>query len=183
MKENDIESFCPKNRQQWRKWLQKNHDKKKSVWLIYYKKESNIPTITWSDAVDEALCFGWIDSQRKSIDESKFMQRFSQRKANSIWSKINKQKIDQLIKDGFMTTAGMKCVEVAKENGSWSVLDEVEELIIPEDLNEAFKKKPGSKKYFLSLSKSRRKLLLFRLMNAKQQETRAKRIREIVHGS
>ena len=178
-KEPQIESVCPDSRQQWRKWLQKNHNKKDSVWLILYKKESNIPTIHWSDAVDEALCFGWIDSQRKSIDEEKFMQRFSKRKANSTWSKVNKQKIQRLTKEGLMTKAGLNVIEAAKENGSWSVLDEVEELMIPKDLQDAFKKKAGSKSYFLSLSKSKQRAILLRLVLTKRPETRAKRIREI----
>lgn len=178
--ENDIESFYPNSRQQWRKWLQKNHNKKHSVWVIHYKKESNIPTVTWSDAVDEALCFGWIDSQKKSIDNKKFMQRFSRRKPNSTWSKVNKQKIQRLIKEGHMTKAGFEIIETAKQNGSWSILDKVEELTIPKDLESAFKKSPHSKSYFLSLSRSKRRLLLLGLILAKRQETRVKRIREII---
>lgn len=180
MNENQIESIYLKSRQHWRKWLQKNHDKKDSIWLICYKKESNTPSIAWSDAVDEALCFGWIDSQRNSIDEEKFMQRFSRRKANSTWSKVNKQKIQRLVKEGLMTEAGIKVIEAAKRNGSWSTLDEVEERTIPKDLENAFKKRRGSKSYFLSLSRSKRRVLLLGLVMAKRPETRAKRISEIV---
>jgi uncharacterized protein YdeI (YjbR/CyaY-like superfamily) len=177
IKEPEVESVSPGNRQQWRKWLQKNHTKKDSVWIILHKKESNIPTVAWSDAVDEALCFGWIDSQRKSIDKEKFMQRFS--KANSTWSKVNKQKIQRLTKEGRMTEAGLKVIEVAKQNGSWSILDEVEKLVIPKDLEDAFKKKAGSKRYFLSLSRSKRRVALLGLVLTKRPETRAKRIGEI----
>jgi uncharacterized protein YdeI (YjbR/CyaY-like superfamily) len=180
MKEDDIESICPTNRQQWRNWLQKNHDKKQSVWLIYYKKKSNKPTVSWSDAVNEALCFGWIDSQKKSIDEEKFKQRFSRRKTNSTWSKVNKQKIKLLTEEGLMTKAGLRMIEAAKQNGSWAILDEVEELIIPEDLEVAFKKRAGSKRYFLNLSKSKRRYYLQWLVSSKRQETRLKRIVEIV---
>src|SRR5687768_8946652 len=99
MKEPEIESFSPTSRAQWRKWLQKNHDKKDAVWLICYKKDSDKPAIPWSDFVDEGLCFGWIDSIRKSIDDEKFMQRFSKRKPNSTWSKINKEKVKRLTKE------------------------------------------------------------------------------------
>jgi uncharacterized protein YdeI (YjbR/CyaY-like superfamily) len=180
MKKDEIESTTPKSREQWRKWLQKNHEKKDSVWLIYYKKDTNKPTVTWSDAVDEALCFGWIDGLKKSIDEEKFMQRFTRRKANSTWSKINKQKVKRLIKEGLMTKAGLEAVKTAKQNGSWSKLDKVEELTIPKDLEAAFKKKHGSKKQFLSLGRSKRKLLLFGLVMTKQPATKAKRIREII---
>jgi uncharacterized protein YdeI (YjbR/CyaY-like superfamily) len=179
MQESSIESFKPASRQQWRKWLQKNHDKKQSVWLILYRKEAEIPTVHWSDAVDEALCFGWIDSQRKSIDKEKFMQRFSIRKPNSTWSKINKQKIKRLTKEGLMTAAGLKVIEAAKRNGSWSVLDDVEELIIPKDLEDAFRKKAGSKKHFVSLSRSKRRAMLLWLALTKRPETRATRVSRI----
>ena len=98
--EKEIETFNPRSRQEWREWLQDNHDIKQSIWLIYYKKKSNNPTVLYSEAVDEALCFGWIDSKAKPLDEEKFMQFFSKRKANSVWSKVNKEKIDRLTKEG-----------------------------------------------------------------------------------
>ncbi|MBP9933857.1 MAG: hypothetical protein KBF25_09180, partial [Chitinophagaceae bacterium] len=128
--EKEIQTFYPKSRQDWREWLQVNHDKKQSVWLIYYKKKSNIPTVTYNEAVDEALCFGWIDSKSKPIDEHKFMQFFSRRKEKSIWSKINKDKIERLTNERLMTKAGFEIVEKAKQNGSWTILDEAEALII-----------------------------------------------------
>lgn len=179
MKEESIETICPANRQAWRRWLQKNHDKKKSVWLIYYKKESSKPTFPWSDAVDEALCFGWIDSVRKPIDDEKFIQFFSKRKAKSTWSKINKEKVQRLIDEERMSTAGLEVIKIAKQNGSWSILDSVEDLIVPPDLKKEFKTLPGSKQYFESLSKSVRKAILQWLVLAKRPETRQKRIREI----
>lgn len=175
----DIETFCPASRLQWRQWLKTNHAKKQSVNLILYKKESNKPTISWSDAVDEALCFGWVDSTRRPFDAEKFLQLFSRRKPAGTWSKINKEKVKQLIDKGLMMKAGLDCIERAKQNGSWSILDEVEELIIPKDLEKAFKEQPGSKKHFLSLSKSERKIFLARLVLAKRPETRQKRISEI----
>ncbi|CAD0008118.1 YdeI/OmpD-associated family protein [Flavobacterium chungangense] len=180
MTEKEIETYCPECQTDWRKWLEKNHQSKQSVWLIYYTKKSNIPTINWSEAVDEALCFGWIDSTRKTIDDSSFIQFFSKRKPNSTWSKINKEKIKQLIDSGRMTKAGYKSIETAKQNGSWTILDEVEELIIPNDLEDAFRKHNGSKDYFLSLSKSARKIILSWIVLAKRQETRQNRIDEIV---
>jgi uncharacterized protein YdeI (YjbR/CyaY-like superfamily) len=179
MTQNNIETICPKSREQWRQWLQENHDRKQSVWLIFYKMKANVPTMNWSEAVDEALCFGWIDSKRQSIDEEKYRQFFSRRKPNSTWSKINKTKIKQLTEEGLMTRAGFDCVEIAKRNGSWSILDEVEELIIPDDLEKALQKRPGSKSYFLSLSVSDRKSILQWLMLAKRQQTRLKRTQEI----
>ncbi|MCG9899349.1 MAG: YdeI/OmpD-associated family protein [Hydrotalea sp.] len=175
-----IEAFYPKNRQEWRDWLQKNHDKKKSIWLVYYKKKSNTPTVTYSEAVDEALCFGWIDSKSKPLDDEKFMQFFSKRKAKSVWSKVNKEKIERLTKEGLMTKAGFDIIEIAKQNGSWTILDEVEALIIPKDLNDKFEKRPKAKAYFLSLSRSDKRNILQWLILARRQETRQNRISEIV---
>ena len=178
--EKETEVFYPKNQQEWRAWLQDNHDKKQSVWLIYYKKKSNIPTVIYSEAVDEALCFGWIDSKSKPLDEEKFMQFFSRRKEKSVWSKVNKEKIDRLTKEGQMTKAGFEIIAKAKQNGSWSILDEAEALIIPDDLEKAFEIRPNAKQYFLGLSKSNKRNILQWLVLAKRQVTREKRITEIV---
>ena len=179
MHKMEIETFCPKSQIEWRKWLKKNHQLKQSVWLVCYKKKSNKPSIAWSDAVDEALCFGWIDSIRKTIDEETFIQFFSKRKPNSTWSKVNKEKIKQLIDTGLMTKAGFESIERAKQNGSWTILDQVEKLIVPKDLAIAFKTKQGSKDFFLSLSRSVQKAILQWLALAKRPETRQKRIVEI----
>lgn len=178
--EQKLETFYPKNRQEWRAWLEENHDKKQNIWLIYYKQKSKIPTVSYSDAVDEALCFGWIDSKAKSIDEVKFMQFFSKRKEKSVWSKINKEKIEMLISSGLMTPAGLAIIEKAKANGSWTILDEVEALIIPPDLEEAFSQKLNAKTYFQSLSRTDQRNILQWLVLAKRPETRQKRIDEIV---
>jgi uncharacterized protein YdeI (YjbR/CyaY-like superfamily) len=179
MKKEAIDVFCPKNQREWRQWLQKNHSSKQSIWLIHYKKKTNVSSISWSQAVDQALCFGWIDSIRKPIDDEKFMQFFSQRKPNGTWSKVNKEKIKHFIEAGLMTFAGYKSIETAKQNGSWIILDEVEALIIPKDLEKEFKSKLGSKDFFLSLSTSVKKTILQWLVLAKKPETRQKRIKEI----
>lgn len=179
MQTTAIETFSPTSRENWREWLAENHRSKQSIWLVYYKIQANIPTVSYNDAVDEALCFGWIDSTRKSLGDDTFMQFFSKRKPNSVWSKINKGKIQRLIDEGLMTEAGFESIEKAKQNGSWSILDEVEELIIPEDLENEFNTKAGSKDFFLSLSKSVRKAILQWLVLAKQAETRQRRIAEI----
>lgn len=173
------ETFCPISQREWRNWLEKNHEKKQSIWLICYKKSSDKPTLHWSDAVDEALCFGWIDSTKRSVDEESYMQYYGKRKPNSMWSKINKQKVEKLIADGRMTKAGLASIEVAKQNGSWTILDQVEELIIPDDLEAAFSKHAGSKGFFLSQSKSVKKMMLSWIVLAKRDETRQKRITEI----
>ena len=156
-----------------------NHASKQSVWLVYHKIKSNVPSISWSQAVDEALCFGWIDSTARPIDDQTFMQFFCKRKPKSVWSKINKAKVERLISEGLMTQAGFDSIEKAKDNGSWIILDEVEAFKIPKDLMTAFKAQRGSKPFFLSLSKSVQKSILQWLVVAKKTETRQKRIDEI----
>ena len=174
-----FDTFYPKNSAEWREWLVENHCAKDSIWLMFYKKGTTNPSISWSEAVDEALCFGWIDSKKKPIDDLRYMQFFSKRKTNSTWSKINKEKIEVLIKKDLMYPAGMACIEAAKQNGSWKILDTVEALIIPEDLKIEFTRHPDSEDYFLSLSKSVRKTLLQWIVLAKREETRQKRVNEI----
>lgn len=173
-------SFTPSSQSEWREWLQENHDKEQSVWLIKYKKRSGIPSINWSDAVDEALCFGWIDSLKKSIDHEKYKQFYCRRKPKGTWSKVNKEKVEKLIADGLMTQAGLDAITIAKQNGSWTILDTVDALIIPVDLEDQFQTRPGSKDHFLSLSKSIKKGILYWVISAKRDETRLKRISEIV---
>lgn len=183
MQKNEVEIFYPTSQTMWRKWLQDNHISKQAVWLVFYNKKSKIKSITWSEAVDEALCFGWIDSKKISIDKETSHQFFSKRKPKSTWSKINKEKIERLIEQGLMTEQGFASIETAKQNGSWTILDEVEELIIPADLEEVFIEKPNAKEYFLSLSKSVRKIILSWLVFAKTMETRQKRITEIIESA
>lgn len=174
------ETFYPKSRKHWRQWLEKNHNKKESIWVICYKKKSGTPTITWSESVDEALCFGWIDSLRRPIDDEKFMQYYCRRKPKSGWSKINKEKVKRLIADGLMTQAGLDVIEVARKNGSWALLDGVEDLKIPPDLNKELNARPEAKKYFTGLSRSNKRIILQWVTLAKRDETRAKRIKEVV---
>ncbi|WP_158962965.1 YdeI/OmpD-associated family protein [Myroides fluvii] len=176
----EIETFYPQSRAEWRQWLEKNHESKQFIWLVYYSKKSKIPSISWREAVDEALCFGWIDSTRKKVDDSSSIQYFSKRKPKSIWSKVNKEIVQLLIDNNQMTKAGFESIAVAKQNGSWTILDEVEELIIPEELELAFTQHNGSKDYYLSLSKSTRKIILSWIVLAKREETKQKRINQIV---
>lgn len=175
----DLDTFCPACPNDWREWLAQNHDSKQSVWLVCYKKQANIPTISWSDAVDEALCFGWIDSTRKSIDDQRFIQFFCRRKPNSAWSKINKAKVERLIAEGLMMQAGHESILKAKENGSWTLLDEVEELLVPEDLHKKLSENEIAAAYFEGLSKSVKKNILYWIASAKRTETRQNRINEV----
>jgi len=176
----DAEDYCPSNKKDWRKWLEMNHDKKDGIWLIFNKKKSSNFNLSWSESVDVALCFGWIDSIKRPIDSTQYKQYFSKRKAKSNWSEINKAKVKTLIDQGLMQEAGYKSIEIAKENGSWSILDEVEAHVIPDDLKRAFAAYRGSMDFFDSLSKSVKKGLLYWVISAKRKETRQKRIEEIV---
>lgn len=180
MQNQEIEIFYPNSVSAWREWLEQNHLSAQSVWLLYYTKSSGKPTISWSEAVDVALCFGWIDSTRIKIDAETSRQYFTKRKAKSTWSRVNKDKIEQLTAAGLMTEAGMKCVEIAKQNGSWTVLDSIEALEIPEILELAFSQQEGSKQKFQALSKSKQKLMLYGLKAAKTIPTQEKRIGEIL---
>lgn len=179
MQKKEPQIFYPKNKNDWRDWLTKNHESEESVWIVFYKKSSGIESLTWSESVDIALCFGWIDSKKISIDDEKSHQFFSKRKAKSTWSKINKLKIEQLIAQGEMREAGLKTIEVAKENGSWTILDAVEELIIPEDLRIALDENPNAAENFEKFSKSVKKMILYWIISAKRPETRQNRILEI----
>jgi uncharacterized protein YdeI (YjbR/CyaY-like superfamily) len=183
MQKNEVEIFYPTSQTMWRKWLQENHISKQAVWLVFYNKKSEIKSITWSEAVDEALCFGWIDSKKISIDKETSHQFFCKRKPKSTWSKINKNKVEKLIEQGLMTEEGFASIETAKQNGSWTILDEVEELIISADLEAEFANNENAKNNFLGFSKSVRKLILSWLVFARTYETRQKRITEIIENA
>ena len=175
----EIQTFYPKTKNDWRNWLQEHHQSKTGIWVILYKKNSGKPTISWSESVDEALCFGWIDSIKKSLDEERSIQFFSKRKPKSTWSKINKEKIKVLTENNLITKAGLESIEIAQQNGSWTILDEVENLTIPKDLEWALKNNSGAEENFYKLSKTKKKGMLQWLVLAKRPETREKRISEI----
>jgi uncharacterized protein YdeI (YjbR/CyaY-like superfamily) len=180
MQKKETTVFYPKSTKEWRKWLEKNHQSHTSVWVVFYNKSSKKKTISWSEAVDEALCFGWIDSKKIKIDEESSHQFFSKRKAISTWSKINKEKIKRLIEENKMSKAGNEIIEIAKKNGSWEMLDEVEELKVPTELNSEFETNPTARDFFNSLSKSNRKMILHWIVMAKRSETKQNRIKEII---
>ena len=164
------------NRAVWRSWLEEHSQTNAAVWLVYYKKGSGQPSITWIEAVEEALCFGWIDSKGKSIDDLRYMQYFSPRKPKSAWSQINKASVERLVADGLMREPGSRAVELAKANGSWTALDDIEALVIPDDLAAAFAAAPGTRDRFDRLSRTNRRIILQRIATAKRPETRARRI-------
>ena len=183
MNKKEIETYCPKSRADWRQWLEKNHKSKQSIWLVIYKASTNIPSVLWGEAVEEALCFGWIDSTKKTIDEERYMQYYTRRKPNSTWSRVNKEKVTKLIEEGQMRQAGLDSIEIAKRNGSWTILDDVEALVVPADLKEELAKHKDARAYFDSLSNSAKKILLYWVISAKRPATRQKRIQEIAENA
>jgi uncharacterized protein YdeI (YjbR/CyaY-like superfamily) len=171
-------------RSAWRSWLDVHHAEVKEIWLIYHKKHTGKKSISYEDAVQEALCFGWIDSTVKRIDDERYMQKFTPRKIRSNWSTINKNRVARLIKEGRMNQAGLEIIEKAKKDGSWDKLSDVEtNLAIPDDLAHAFKKNPIAEVNFQKFAPSYRKQYLWWLSSAKRAETRKKRIKEIVQRS
>jgi uncharacterized protein YdeI (YjbR/CyaY-like superfamily) len=175
-----IKTFYAKSQKEWRKWLEKNHQSEKSVWLIIYKKESGTPSVYYTDAVDEAICFGWIDSKPNKRDDESYYQFFAKRNPKSNWSKVNKGKVAKLLEKGLIAPAGLEAIETAKQNGTWTALDKVEEMAIPEDLQKAFDKNKTAFGYFDKFPRSSKRNILEWIMNAKRPETRQARIDETV---
>ena len=160
----------------WSKWLEKNHIDKKSVFLILYKKNSGISSITKGDAIQEALCWGWVDSKVNSRDEKSYYLYFSKRNPKSNWSAINKRTILKLKKENRLQPAGIEMIKLAKKTGTWDALNDVDNLIVPHDLKEALSKRKSATENFNAFSPSMRRGILEWIFNAKKPETRTNRI-------
>lgn len=178
MKEREIHYF--KNTSAWREWLHDNHNTSSGVFLILYKVKSPFESMRWEEAVQVAICYGWIDSTAKNIDEHSRKQLFTPRKNKSVWSKLNKSYIEKLIDANLMHESGLAKIEIAKENGSWISLDAVEDLIIPDDLSLAFLQNKTAYENYQNFSPSYRKSYLYWLSQAKREETRNNRILIII---
>ena len=165
----------------WADWIAKQHDKSAGVWLKLAKKDSGIPSVTYAEALDIALCYGWIDGQKNSFDEKYFLQKFTPRRPKSIWSKINVEKVERLIASGQMKPSGLKAIEAAKADGRWKqAYSSQKNISVPEDFQSALDKNKKAKAFFETLNSSNRYPFLFRIETAKKAETRAKRIQQFV---
>lgn len=164
----------------WYDWLLNNHNKSKGVYLIFYKLEMNIPTMRWEEAVKVALCFGWIDSKVQSLGNGKRRQYFCPRKPKGNWSAVNKKHVKELIAQGLMHEAGHKMIDLAKNTGTWTAMDDVENGVIPKDLQHAFNNNLKAFEHYQNFSRGYRKSYLSWLHSAKRIETRKKRISEII---
>jgi len=166
----------PESREDWRAWLEQNHATSDTIWLTYWKKSSGRQGLSYAHAVEEALCFGWIDAQVQSIDEQRYGQLFSGRKPRSVWSALNKRRLEALIADGRMAPAGLRAIELAKANGSWTSIDAIEALEVPAELEKALAKRPALKRFFDSLSPSNRKGFLYFIGIPRTPEAKARRL-------
>jgi uncharacterized protein YdeI (YjbR/CyaY-like superfamily) len=165
----------------WEKWLAENHSASHGLWLRIFKKGSGEASVTYSEALDVALCFGWIDGLRKSYDESSFVQRFTPRRPKSVWSKLNTQHVERLTKAGKMRPAGLREVEAAKADGRWSkAYDSPSKMSIPEDFLKELSNNKAAEAFFKSLNRTNIYAIAWRLNTAKSPETRAKRIRGLL---
>jgi uncharacterized protein YdeI (YjbR/CyaY-like superfamily) len=171
-------SVHPLTRNEWRQWLKANHAKATGVWLISYKKASGKSRFEYAEAVEEALCFGWVDSKPNKLDAERSLLWFAPRKPKTGWSRPNKIRVEQLTKAGLMTKAGLQKVEQAKLDGTWSKLDAVEDLTIPQDLVDTFSKYPNAEKNFHAFPRSAKRGILEWILNAKTTSTRTKRLEE-----
>ena len=169
------------SKKKWADWLAKQHDKSTGVWLKLSKKVSGIPSVTYEEALDIALCYGWIDGQKKGFDDQYWLQKFSPRGPKSIWSKINTEKAERLIASGEMRPAGLKAIEAAKQDGRWDAAYASQKNIsIPEDFQTELDKNMKAKDFFMRLKSAERYSFLFRIHHAKKVETRTKRIQKFI---
>jgi len=176
-----IKELYVTNRDDWRAWLRKNHDTKKEVWLIYYKEHTGKPRIPYDDAVEEALCFGWIDSIVKKIDDEKFAQKFTPRKSSSKWSEANKKRAMKMIREGKMTKVGMAKIREAQNSGEWFKPASVRtELAFPPHLQKQLAANKKALNNYNNLANGYKRLFVGWVTSAKKEETRQKRLLEAI---
>src|SRR5215216_319981 len=169
------------NKKKWADWLSQQYDKSAGVWLKIAKKDSGISSVTYEEALDVALCYGWIDGQKKGFDDKYWLQKFTPRGPKSIWSKINTEKAERLIASGEMKPVGLKAIEAAKQDGRWNAAYASQKSItVPEDFQAALDKNKKAKDFFATLNSVNRYAILFRIQTAKKAETRLKRIQQFV---
>ena len=174
------EVLVPSSRSGWRRWLASNSERQDGLWIVYRKKTSSLDGPVYDDLVEEALCFGWIDSRVRRVDDDRVMQWFSPRRSGGLWSAVNKERVARLIASGHMTERGQAAIDLAKADGSWSQLDDVDALIVPHDLRTALQAVPDAEAAYEALSNSAKKQYLWWIHSAKRPATRASRIEETI---
>jgi uncharacterized protein YdeI (YjbR/CyaY-like superfamily) len=165
----------------WEKWLERHHGEEAGVWMKFAKKGTGVTTVTYAEALEVALCYGWIDAQVKRFDETYYLQRFTPRRTRSKWSKINRESATRLIESGMMRPPGLAEVERAKADGRWdAAYDNPASAAVPEDLEQALARNKKAREFFATLSSANRYAILYRIQDAKRAETRARRITQLV---
>lgn len=177
---SEDEHFEARLRAEWRCWLERNCQREAGVWLVTFKKWTGVGDLDYASAVEEALCFGWVDSKPGKVDAERSKLWFTKRKPKSVWSKINKERIQRLTQAKRMAPAGLAAVALAKKNGTWEALDEVEAMVVPPDLAQALRANAKAQGYFEAFPPSAKKGILQWIQSAKQVATREKRIAETV---
>jgi uncharacterized protein YdeI (YjbR/CyaY-like superfamily) len=166
----------PGSRAEWREWLAANHRASSGAWLVIWKRRSGRQVVSYEEAVEEALCFGWIDGRMNRLDDDRMLQWFAPRRPKSTWARTNKERVERLEAAGLMTDAGRAAIDVAKANGSWNSLDEIEATVIPPDLEAALAAHEGAREHFDSRTPSTRRMALAYVAQVKNPETRARRV-------
>ena len=181
MNETDLPIIAFKSSKEWASWLAQNHTKSSGLWLRLFKKASGVASVTYAEALDEALCYGWIDGQLDKYDEKSWLRKFTPRRPKSVWSKRNIAHIDRLTRAGKMKSAGRKEVEAAKADGRWKrAYDSPSAMQIPADFLKALSQDKKAKAFFATLNKANTYAIAWRLQTAKRPETRAKRLQAIL---
>ena len=169
------------SQEDWEAWLEEHHETSGGLWLKIAKKDSGIDSVSYSEALDVALGYGWIDSQKASFDDKFWLQRFTPRKPKSKWSKVNREKATELIEQGKMKTAGLKEVELAKQDGRWDkAYDSQRNATVPDDFRQELDKNPEAQEFFATLNSTNRYAILYQIQDAKKPETRARRIEKYI---
>ncbi|WP_340820752.1 YdeI/OmpD-associated family protein [Methanolobus sp. WCC4] len=187
-KKQPPEQLYVSDRDEWRKWLDEHHDKKSEIWLVYYKKHTSKPTIPYDDAVEEAICFGWIDSVVRKLDDEKYMQKFTPRKSKSNWSYLNKERARKMIKAGKMTDAGCEKIrELLEEDKNGLKVSKKEtnkeakkKLVIPPNVKKALSANKRASEYFNNLAPGYKRNYIEWILDAKREETRQRRLKELI---
>jgi uncharacterized protein YdeI (YjbR/CyaY-like superfamily) len=176
----DHEQIHPETRAEWRSWLEENHDRSPGVWLVQWRTATGRSRLTYEDAIEEALCFGWIDSLARRLDDERSMITMTPRRPKGVWSRSNKERVERLLAGGRMAEAGLRAIEVAKGNGAWTALDDVDAMVVPDDLAAELAENPAAQAHFEAFTVSAKKMILQWVKTAKRDETRRRRIAETV---
>lgn len=174
----DLDRFHAETLDEWAAWLAANHDRSRGVWLVSWRRPTGRPAVTYEEAVTEAVRWGWIDSTRRKLEEERTMLRFTPRRSGSGWARSNKRRVEQLEREGRLEEPARRVIEAAKDDGSWALFDDVEDLVVPADLADAFARHPGSRERWDAFPPSARKQILWWIVQPKRPQTRERRIEE-----